>query len=286
MNPRRRSFVATVVAAAGAVAVIGPASGSESAGAQKAKPACLGKQATIVGTARSNVITGTRRNDVIAGLGGNDTIRGLAGSDLVCGGPGADKLDGGAGADRLDGGAGADTCRTGERLARCEETRPDVRVGPLGAGPYVTDVFRPSFGFVLGPGWSALYAVQPNQLLISKRPEPGGLALTVDSYSGRQSVAATVARIAGIEGADAGAPASATVGGAAGQRFELVVTSSDQVSIPGLDDRYSLEPTDKLRVYAVAVRGVTVTILVEAPAAEFAAFAAEADEILASVRWR
>lgn len=273
-------------AALASVASSGAADASKATSLQKAKPVCFGKRATIVGTAKSNVIRGTRRNDVIVGLGGNDTINGLAGNDLVCGGAGTDKLDGGAGTDGLDGGPGADTCRGGERLSKCEETRPDVRLGPLSAGPYVTEVFRPSFGFVIGPGWTIPYATQREQLLISKRREPGGLSLTFDSFSRRQSVAATMARFAAIEGVDAGAPASASVGGATSQRLDLVVTSGVQVLIPGLDDRYELEPTDKLRVYAVDVGGLTVTILVEAPATEFADFAAVGDELLASVRWR
>ena len=286
MKAARVSFVSTVFVAAGAVVILGLASGSEAADAQKTKPLCLGKRATIVGTARANSLSGTKRADVIVGLGGSDTIAGLAGNDLVCGGAGSDKLEGGAGADRLDGGAGADVCRSGERLLRCEETRPDARVGDLAAGAYVTDTFRPGFGFVVGNGWTLPYAAQAQQLLMVKRREPGGLALTFDSASGRQSVAATLARLAGVSGIDVSAPASTNVGGATGQRIELVVTSGEQVLIPGLDDRYELEPTDKLRVYAVDVRGTTVTILVEAPAAEFAGFAAEVDETLASVRWR
>lgn len=248
-------------------------------------PLCLGKRATIVGTARANVIRGTRRNDVIVGLGGNDTINGLAGNDLICGGGGADRLEGGAGSDGLDGGAGADVCRTGERVSKCEETRPEVRVGALTPGQYVTDVFRPRFGFAVGGGWSVPFAPQPAQVLLSKRREPGGLSLTFDSASRTQSVAATMARLAAIDGVGTGAVSSATVGGAAGQRLDLVVTSGDQVLVPGLDDRYELEPSDRLRVYAVDVGGLTVTILVEAPAPELAGFAADADEVLASVRW-
>jgi Ca2+-binding RTX toxin-like protein len=278
--------LSVLVALAGVVVGAGVAESSGPAAPGKTRPSCFGKRATIVGTQKSNVIRGTRRSDVIAGLGGNDTISGLGGNDLVCGGAGADKLDGGAGSDGLDGGAGADVCRTGERTVRCEETRPELLTGLLAAGPYASTVFQPSFGFVLGAGWSMFYDPVPAQVLLVKRREPGGLALTFDSASRRQSVAATVARLVGIAGVDASPPAGAAVGGATGQRLDLTVTSGAIVRIPGLQDRYELEPTDRVRIYVVDVGGVTVTVLVEAPAGEFGAFAAEADDVLASVRWR
>lgn len=54
--------------------------------------------------------------------------------------------------------------------------------------------------------------------------------------------------------------------------------------VPGLEDRYELEPDDRLRAYAVDVGGVTV-VLVEAPSAESARFFAEAERVLESVDW-
>ena len=69
---------------------------------------CGGRQATIVGSERSDTLSGTNRRDVIASLGGNDRIKGLRGNDLVCGGPGRDRLFGGPGRDRLLGGPGKD----------------------------------------------------------------------------------------------------------------------------------------------------------------------------------
>jgi uncharacterized delta-60 repeat protein len=62
---------------------------------------CLGKEATIVGTARGETLNGTKRPDVIAGLGGADKIRGKAGDDLICGGSGRDKVNDGPGHDRV-----------------------------------------------------------------------------------------------------------------------------------------------------------------------------------------
>ena len=56
---------------------------------------CLGKRATIVGTANQDEIVGTPRRDVIAALGGKDKVRALAGADLLCGGKGRDTLLGG-----------------------------------------------------------------------------------------------------------------------------------------------------------------------------------------------
>lgn len=74
---------------------------------------CLGKPATLIGSAQGETLLGTAGNDVIVGLGGNDIIRGLGGNDLICGGPGNDRVFGGAGADRLDGGGGSDVIQGG-----------------------------------------------------------------------------------------------------------------------------------------------------------------------------
>jgi uncharacterized delta-60 repeat protein len=60
---------------------------------------CLGKKATIVGTAGRDELTGTPHRDVIAALGGADEVRALGGPDLICGGKGKDKLLGGPGKD-------------------------------------------------------------------------------------------------------------------------------------------------------------------------------------------
>jgi uncharacterized delta-60 repeat protein len=62
---------------------------------------CLGKRATIVGTASQDEILGTPRRDVIAALGGRDKVRALGGADLICGGKGRDTLLGGPGKDRV-----------------------------------------------------------------------------------------------------------------------------------------------------------------------------------------
>jgi hypothetical protein len=77
----------------------------------------------------------------------------------------------------------------------------------------------------------------------------------------------------------------ATVGGAAGQRLDLLVTASDLVVVPGLTDRYELEPDDRLRVYVVNAKGVAVAIMIEAPSADFATFAAEAEAVVATYKW-
>ncbi len=81
--------------------------------AMAAAPKCLGRKATIVGTARADVLKGTARADVIVGLGGGDTIKGLGGNDRICGGNGKDKLIGGAGGDVLSGDAGNDAVSGG-----------------------------------------------------------------------------------------------------------------------------------------------------------------------------
>jgi hypothetical protein len=286
---RRVGLLLTATIAAAAVALpvaLVRAQDGNSAAAQKPAPLCFGKRATIVGTPRSEGMSGTRRTDVIVGLGGSDRIVARGGNDLVCGGAGNDQLQGQEGSDRLDGGPGSDTCRGGERAVRCEETRPALpRSGPLQAGPYVVEAFRPRLGFVVGAGWSVRFPPAASHVLIAQRRDPGGTSLAFDSRSSAQSVAATISRLAGIAGVDADAPSAVAVGGAAGQRVDLRVTSSDVVLVPGLTDRYELEPNDRVRLYAVGVGGRTVTILVEAPTAEFETFVAVAQGVLESVRW-
>lgn len=85
-----------------------PSQGGPGGGTPGATPTCLGKRATIVGTARADRIRGTARADVIVAGAGNDVVLPTKGNDLVCGGAGNDALNGGAGNDRLAGGAGRD----------------------------------------------------------------------------------------------------------------------------------------------------------------------------------
>jgi Tol biopolymer transport system component len=73
-----------------------------------ATPTCIGRTATVVGTAGNDVLVGTNGNDVIVGLGGSDRIRGGRGRDIICAGSGRDRLTGGGGNDRIGGGSGND----------------------------------------------------------------------------------------------------------------------------------------------------------------------------------
>ena len=97
-----------------------------------ASATCMGKTATIVGTAGADRLNGTAGRDVIAAGAGADRVDAGGGQDLVCGGPGGDRISGGSGADqlrgeggndRLDGGGGVDRCQGGggtNTLAHCE----------------------------------------------------------------------------------------------------------------------------------------------------------------------
>lgn len=76
-----------------------------------AAPRCLGRPATVVGSARGQLLRGTPAADTIAALGGDDVVRGRGGSDLVCGGRGEDRLHGNGGHDALAGGRGRDLLR-------------------------------------------------------------------------------------------------------------------------------------------------------------------------------
>jgi hypothetical protein len=276
---RRGSLIVVLLALAVTWVTLGSA-----APPTKAKPLCLGKSATIVGTAAANKLRGTQRGDVIAALGGNDSVDGLAGNDLVCGGTGRDTLIGGAGSDRVDGGPAFDICRAGETLRGCEETRPNAGRGPLKSGAYTTDIFRPRYSFRVGRGWQVRHH-EPAAISIHQRLDPGGLILELDSFGGNRSVAARVAQFSSIAGTQVDGPVAASVGGAAGQRLDLLVTASDIIVVPGLTERYELEPDDRLRVYVVNVKGVSVAIMVEAPSAEFAAFAADAEAVVATYKW-
>ncbi|GAA0624285.1 hypothetical protein GCM10009547_29240 [Sporichthya brevicatena] len=87
--------------------------------ASKPVPRCLGRPATIVGTAGPDRIRGTKRADVIVGLGGADRIEGRGGADLICGGRGNDILIGGGGDDVILGGPGRDRIKGGRGNDRC-----------------------------------------------------------------------------------------------------------------------------------------------------------------------
>jgi uncharacterized delta-60 repeat protein len=94
----------------------GKSGGTTTVGASSTKsapPLCMGKPATIVGTAGADHLKGTAKADVIVALGGNDTIDGGGGNDVICAGAGNDHVSGGAGNDRIDGQAGADVISGG-----------------------------------------------------------------------------------------------------------------------------------------------------------------------------
>lgn len=81
---------------------------------------CMGKKATIVGTAGADRLNGTAGRDVIAAGAGADRVDARGGQDLVCGGPGADRIAGGGGADQLRGEGGNDRIDGGGDVDRCE----------------------------------------------------------------------------------------------------------------------------------------------------------------------
>ena len=81
---------------------------AELARLRDARPTCLGKPATKVGTEGANDLNGGPGADVIVGLGGNDRINGKGGKDAICAGAGNDKLTGGPAVDEFDGGDGND----------------------------------------------------------------------------------------------------------------------------------------------------------------------------------
>ena len=119
-------------------------------GIAQAAPTCLGKRATIVGTAGSDELRGTRRADVIVSAGGSDTVFGRGGNDRICTGAGIDLIVGGGGADRIAaskgidialGGGGNDTLDLGGGLFGIAEGGPGGDV-IKGAGPLDVAVYE------------------------------------------------------------------------------------------------------------------------------------------------
>ena len=95
-------------------------------GCDAALGACAGREATIVGTGRSDRLRGTNGDDVIAAGGGDDRVVGLRGDDLICASGGADVIRGKGGDDTLRGGRGQDELRGGGGSDKCRGGRgPD-----------------------------------------------------------------------------------------------------------------------------------------------------------------
>lgn len=247
-----------------------PTASSEPA---KPKPVCLGKRATIVGTAQANRITGTRRNDVIVGLGGDDTINGAGGVDRVCGG------------------AGFDTCRSAERRSSCEETRPALpraRGARIPAGTFVTDVFRPRLAVTLPDGWYVGTEAESGVLvdLIRGRDPQTDPLLAFDGFSARTALQTAVDQIVAVPEFRTTPRVPATVGGAAGVRFD-VTSTADHVFVPGAAAHFFLDTGDRCRIWAVDVRGRTVFVFAcVVPRGEsLEAFLPAADSVLATIVW-
>jgi hypothetical protein len=180
-----------------------------------------------------------------------------------------------------------------EKAARCRvkaptttgSSTPTAVRGPLAAGTYNAGPFRPRTEFTVGANWSVAFDIIATQLLVAQRADPGGLSITVDSFGGSRSVAERVTALSTLAGVTAEPPVAATVGGFAGQRFDALTTAAQLVVVPGLSDRYELEPNDRVRIYVIDVRSGTVTVIIEAPSAEWNAFLPVADAVVASLRF-
>lgn len=171
-------FAASVVIAV-AVAVAEPAS---------ARPMCLGKPATIIGTNGVDDLRGTRRADVIFAKGGPDDVKGKGGKDRVCGGDGDDLLEGGRARDRFDGGSGIDDCikEEGEPHAGCEPQLLEAVVSPTSVvgGQSSTleaqlDGPAPEGGLVVqASSNNALRATAPAQIPVAAGEDSGSVPIT------------------------------------------------------------------------------------------------------------
>jgi hypothetical protein len=176
-----------------------------------------------------------------------------------------------------------------QKAARCRVVRPpatpDARRGPLAAGTYRSGMFTPRFSFAVTTGWSLLFDLTETQVLLGQKTDPGGRTITFDSFGGARTVAERIDALRSIPGVAADPPVAATIGGFAGQRFDALTTASELVLVPGLADRYELEPGDRVRIYVIGVRDRTLTVIVEAPAGDWDAFLPVAEQVLATLQF-
>jgi Ca2+-binding RTX toxin-like protein len=248
-------------------------------------PFCLGSRATMVGTARADTISGTARRDVIVGRGGADLIHGRGGRDLICAGAGDDVVRAGAGADRVDGGAGFDVCVAAETRRGCEDTRNVPTAGSLRPGDYITAFFRPRFAFTLGAGWTYREFSRTSLLDFTRTADaaPAGV-LIFSSLDARQPVATVVGQILSRP-LTLRSRSSATLGGAPGERIDAVAAAETELFSIG-SQSFVVDAGEVLRFYVVEARGVTLVVLLAASEANFPAFAALAEELLARIEFR
>ena len=274
-----------VVALAATTAV---AASLASASASKSRaPLCLGKPATIVGTAKADTLRGTAKADVIAGLGGDDTIVGLGGNDLVCGGPGDDVIVGGPGRDRVDGGPGFDVCRSAEALQSCEETAPALPIERnLAPGRYTTDLFRPRIALTVGSDWLGDEQT-PLHVDVVWMPQLATSSPVVDfdSSAAAQSVGSVVAAIRAEQGLNATEPMPATIGTASGEVFEVSIPPTDSLVFVPDTARFEIDPGDRARVFVVGVAGRTVVVIAGGTAENYGQTKPTLDAVLESVEW-
>jgi Ca2+-binding RTX toxin-like protein len=144
-----------VVAALGALLLVGSALGAVPQNEEIEVPRCHGRQATIVGTDGDDVLRGTPGRDVIWGGKGDDTIYGSLGNDLICGGPGSDLIHGGRGNDEVDGGAGDGDGVIGDLgddkvmggAGAYDEVAGDLGIDIVNGGPGNFDLVHGDYGY-------------------------------------------------------------------------------------------------------------------------------------------
>jgi RTX calcium-binding nonapeptide repeat (4 copies) len=299
--------LAGVLAVAGAV-TIGAASAAT--GSKPKPPTCFGVRATIVGTPTDDFLDGTPHADVIVTMGGADRIAAGSGNDLICSGLGEDTVDGGPGNDRIDagpsgdivdggtgrdvvsGGPGFDTCRNAERRSGCESALPPLpgRPGPIRAGVYATDLFRPRFSIQLEPGWNLGHNKEDPLHVSLTRPElitTDETGLWFDSLSSATPVEARAAEITSVAALGAGPVTPTSVGGAPGMQFDIVPPAgTPETFIPGMTQHYFAEGGEHGHIWLVDVHGATVTISAGGDDEEhFAALLPLAERAVATVHW-
>jgi hypothetical protein len=155
-------------------------------------------------------------------------------------------------------------------------------------GTYRSSGFEPKYVVTVPSGWSydqistGKYA---NGL--STKPNPGGHFIAWALCEPKASVTDTVARISALPNLSVASVTETTLGGVSAKRID--VTASANVifcasqTAPPVETYF--DPGDRGQIYVVAPEGVTVLVAVLSPAADFTAFAAEAQPVLDSITW-
>ena len=149
--------------------------------------------------------------------------------------------------------------------------------GTLTAGRFHSVHLEPPVTFEVGAGWSVLMD-ERDGLVLLRRPEPGDMAVSIDSTV-QDPLEERLAYLTALKGITAEPARMTSLLGHPAVAARVTV-EEPIVGIPSLAEHYTVRQGDILDMYAVDAGGTTLTVFVEAPAADFEAFAVEAQTLL------